>query len=101
MKNVRNVIACALIPLMCGIGTAHAQGQGIGRSGSYGPRWDTGITMSMDKLSPEQRDQVIQIKAKMMQMEMEHQETMTKMEMQFEQTMMQLQKQLLDVFKGH
>src|SRR5260221_3905732 len=99
MKNVRNAIACALLPLVCGVGAVHAQGQGIGHNGSYGPPWDTGITMSMDRLTPEQQDRVIQIKTKMMQMEMDHQEAMTKMEMQFEQTMMPLRKQLLEVFR--
>lgn len=101
MKHVRNAIACALLPLVCGVGAAHAQGQGIGRNGSYGPSWDTAITMPMDKLTPEQQDHVVQIKAKMMQMEMDHQEAMGKMEMQFEQSMMQMQKQLLEVFRGH
>ncbi|MGF6852872.1 hypothetical protein B0G69_2766 [Paraburkholderia sp. RAU2J] len=57
--------------------------------------------MMMDKLTPEQRTQAINIQQKMMQMEMDHQDAMSQMEMKHEREMMQLQDQLLDLFKGH
>ncbi|MBN3760635.1 hypothetical protein [Burkholderia sp. Ac-20365] len=101
MKTFRNAILCAVVPLACAIGATHAQAQGIGRSGMYGPWWDSPVTMSMDKLTAQQRNEVVQIKNKMMQMTMEHDQTMAKMEMEFMQSMMDLQKQLLDVFRGH
>lgn len=101
MKTVRNAILCAVVPLVCAIGATHAQAQGIGRSGSYGPWWDSPVTMSMDKLSAQQKNDVVQIRSKMMQMTMEHEQAMAKMEMEFMQTMMDLQRQLMDVFRGH
>jgi hypothetical protein len=101
MKTVRNVILCAVVPLVCAMGATHAYAQGIGHSGTYGPMWDNPVTMSMDKLTAQQRNEVVQIKSKMMQMTMEHEQAMAKMEMDFMQTMMDLQKQLLDVFRGH
>jgi hypothetical protein len=57
--------------------------------------------MSMDKLTAQQRNEVVQIRSKMMQMTMEHDQTMAKMEMDFMQSMMDQQKQLLDVFRAH
>ena len=101
MKTVRNTLLCAVVPLVCALGAPHAQAQGIGRSGSYGPWWDSPVTMSMDKLTAQQRSEVVQIRNRMMQMTMEHEQTMAKMENEFMQTMMDLQKQLLDVFRGH
>jgi hypothetical protein len=101
MKTVRNAVLCTLIPLMCAVGTAHAQGGGIGHNGSYGPMWDTPVTMSMDKLTPQQRDEVVQIKSRMMQTAMEHEQAMAKMEHDFMQSMMEMQKQLLELFRGH
>jgi len=101
MKTVRNALLCAVVPLVCALGAPHAQAQGIGRSGSYGPWWDSPVTMSMDKLTAQQRSEVVQIRNRMMQMTMEHEQTMAKMENEFMQTMMDLQKQLLDVFRGH
>jgi hypothetical protein len=101
MKTVRNAILCAVVPLVCAMGATHAQAQGIGRSGTYGTMWDSPVTMSMDKLTAQQRNEVVQIKSRMMQMTMEHEQAMAKMEMEFMQTMMDLQKQLLDVFRGH
>jgi hypothetical protein len=101
MKIVRKAILCALVPLVCAVGAAHAQGGGIGHNGSYGPRWDSPVTMSMDNLTPQQRNAVVQIKSKMMQTAMEHDHAMAKMEMDFMQSMMEMQKQLFDVFRGH
>ena len=102
MKTVRNAVLCTLIPLMCTVGTAHAQGGGgIGHSGSYGPWWDTPVTMSMDKLTSQQKDEVIRIKSRMMQTSMEHEQAMAKMENDYMQTMMEMQKQLLELFRGH
>ena len=101
MKTARNAILCAMVPLFCAMGTTHAQAQGIGRSGSYMPWWDSPVTMSMDKLTAEQRSEMVQIKGKMMQMTMEHEQAMTKMDMQYMQSMMDLQKQLLDLYRGH
>ena len=101
MKTVRNAILCAVVPLACAIGATQAHAQGIGHSGTYGTMWDSPVTMSMDKLTAQQRNEVVQIKSRMMQMTMEHEQTMAKMENEFMQTMMDLQKQLLDVFRGH
>jgi hypothetical protein len=101
MKTVRNTLLCAVVPLICALGAPHAEAQGIGRSGTYGPWWDSPITMSMDKLTAQQRSEVVQIRNRMMQMTMEHEQAMAKMESEFMQTMMDLQKQLLDVFRGH
>lgn len=101
MKTVRNALLCAVVPLVCALGATHAQAQGIGGSGSYGPWWDSPVTMSMDKLTAQQRSEVVQIRNRMMQMTMEHEQAMAKMESEFMQTMMDLQKQLLDVFRGH
>ena len=55
----------------------------------------------MDKLTPEQRGQAIDIQEKMMKMDIEHQQAAARMDMKYAQVMMQLQTQLLDVFRGH
>jgi hypothetical protein len=97
MKTIRKIILCAMVPLSMAAGSAHAQG--LGRSGTYLMPQD--YHMMMDKLTPEQRTQAINIQQKMMQMEMDHQEAMSQMEMKHEHEMMQMQNQLLDLFKGH
>jgi hypothetical protein len=61
------------------------------------PNWG----MMMDKLTPEQRGQAIDIQEKMMKMDIEHQQAAARMDMKYAQVMMQLQTQLLDVFRGH
>ncbi|MEX3790381.1 hypothetical protein [Paraburkholderia sp. BR14374] len=100
MKTVRNAVLCTLVPLLCAVGTAHAQG-GIGHSGSYGPWWDTPATMSMDKMTPQQRDKVVQMEHRMMQTAMKHDQAMAKMESDFMHSMMEMQKQLLELYRGH
>ncbi|MGF6638264.1 hypothetical protein OKW30_006006 [Paraburkholderia sp. Clong3] len=97
MKPIQKVILYGMLPFVLAAGAAHAQG--IGRSGTYTmpPDW----AMMMDKLTPEQRSQAIDIQEKMMKMDMEHQQAMAQMEMKHAQAMMQLQTQLLDIFKGH
>ncbi|MGF6595756.1 hypothetical protein P3T23_000463 [Paraburkholderia sp. GAS448] len=97
MKSIRQMVLCGMLPLVLAAGTAHAQG--IGHSGMYTmpPNWG----MMMDKLTPEQRSQAIDIQEKMMKMDMEHQQATAQMEMKYAQAMMQLQTELLDIFKGH
>jgi len=97
MKSIRKVLLCGMLPFVLAAGAAHAQG--IGRSGTYTmpPNWG----MMMDKLTPEQRSQAIDIQEKMMKMDMEHQQASAQMEMKYAQSMMQLQTELLDLFKGH
>jgi hypothetical protein len=97
MKTIRKIILCAMFPLSIAAGSVHAEG--IGRSGTYLMPQD--YQMMMDKLTPEQRTQAINIQQKMMQMEMDHQEAMSQMEMKHERKMMQMQSQLLELFKGH
>ena len=97
MNSIRKVILCAMLPLALVTGLAHAQG--IGHSGTY--LMPPNYGMMMDKLTPEQRTQAVNIQQKMMQMEMEHQDAMSHMEMKHEHEMMQMQNQLLDLFKGH
>ncbi|MFM0395030.1 hypothetical protein [Paraburkholderia phytofirmans] len=97
MKTFRKIILWAMIPLSIVAGSAHAEG--IGRSVTYLMPQD--YQMMMEKLTPEQRTQAINIQQKMMQMEMDHQEAVSQMEMKHEREMMQLQNQLLDLFKGH
>jgi hypothetical protein len=54
-----------------------------------------------DKLTPEQRDQFVRIKTKMMQAQMEHGQAVTQMDMKYAQAMMEMQKQLMDLYRGH
>jgi hypothetical protein len=97
MKSIRAVMMCCMLPLALAAGAAQAQG--IGHAGTY--LMPPNYSMMMDKLTPEQRTQAIGIQQKMMQMEMEYQDTMAQMEMKHTHEMMQMQNQLLDIFKGH
>ncbi|WP_341317260.1 hypothetical protein WN982_38900 [Paraburkholderia sp. IMGN_8] len=97
MKSIRTIILCGLLPLALAAGSVQAQG--IGRAGTY--VMPPNYSMMMDKLTPEQRTQAIGIQQKMMQMEMEYQDTMAQMEMKHAHEMMAIQNQLLDLFKGH
>jgi len=99
MKTVRKAVLCALIPLMGAVGTAHAQG-GIDHNASRGPWWDTPVTSSTDTLTPQQRDEVVKIKSKMMKTAMEHDKAMVKMDSEFMRSMMEMQKQLLELYRG-
>ena len=97
MKSIRRVLLCGMLPFVLAAGAVHAQG--IGHSGTYTmpPNWG----MMMDRLTPEQRSQAIDIQEKMMKMDMEHQQASAQMEMKYAESMMQLQTELLDLFKGH
>jgi hypothetical protein len=97
MNSLRKILLCGLLPLAFAAGSVHAQG-GIGHSGMYTmpPNWGL-----MDKLPPEQRTQAIGIQQKMMQMEMDYQDTVAKMEMKHAHEMMQMQNELLNLYKGH
>ena len=97
MKSIRAALMCGLLPLALVAGSVQAQG--IGRAGTY--LMPPEYSMMMDKLTPEQRAQAIGIQQKMMQMDMEFQDTMAQMEMKHAHEMMQMQNQLLDIFKGH
>ena len=97
MKSIRALMMCSLLPLALIAGSVQAQG--IGRAGTY--LMPPNYGMMMEKLTPEQRTQAIGIEQKMMQMEMEYQDTMAQMEMKHAHEMMQMQNQLLDIFKGH
>jgi hypothetical protein len=100
MKTVRKIVLCALLPALCAAGAVHAQGGGIGRSGTYGPAWSGDMMLPMDSLSAQKRDQAVQIREKMMQMEMDHEEEMMQTEMKYDQAMMQMHKALLDLYRG-
>jgi hypothetical protein len=97
MKSLRKIFLCGAIPLLLAAGSAHAQG--IGHSGMYvrPPNWD----MMMEKLTPEQRSQAIDIQMKMMKMEMDYEQAKAQMEMKHAAEMMQMQTQLLQLYKGH
>lgn len=97
MKTIRAAVMCCLLPVVFAVGSAHAQG--IGRAGTY--LMPPNYSMMMDKLTPEQRTQAIGLQQKLMQMDMEYQDTMAQMEMKHMHEMMQVQNQLLDLFKGH
>jgi len=58
------------------------------------------VVISMDKLSPSQRDQFVQIKTKTMQIEMEHEQAVAQMDMKYQQSMMEMQRQLMELFRG-
>lgn len=93
MQVIKKIALYTAVPFLLAIATIPAQA-----SARYVPP-DAG--MSMDKLTPEQRTQAIEIKEKLMHMEMEHQEAMAAMETQHAHAMMQLEMQLLDLYKGH
>lgn len=59
-------------------GAPSAKAQGIGRSGSYVRPPNADSVISMDKLLPLQRDQFMQIRTRMMQAEMEHEQARCK-----------------------
>jgi hypothetical protein len=58
------------------------------------------VVISMDKLSPSQRDQFVQIKTKTMQIEVEHEQAVAQMDMKYQKSMMEMQRQLMELFPG-
>lgn len=100
MFTTRKLMMCAMVPLLLAIGTA-ANAQGIGRSGTYVRPPNAEVVISMDKLTPGQREQFVQIKTKMMQAEMEHEQAVTQMDVKYQLAMMEMQKQLMDLYRGH
>ena len=99
MFTTRKLMTCALLPLVLAFG-ATADAQGIGRSEmSVGPS-STAVVISMDKLTPGQRDQVVQIKSRMMQAQMEDDQAVMQTDAKYQQSMMEMQMQLLALYRG-
>ncbi|MFP3557344.1 hypothetical protein SB861_42650 [Paraburkholderia sp. SIMBA_049] len=98
MFTTRKLMTCALVPLVLAFG-ATADAQGIGRSElSVGPS-STAVVVSMDKLTPGQRDQAVPIKTKMIQIEMEHEQAVAQMDMKYQQSMTEMQRQLMELYR--
>jgi hypothetical protein len=93
MQVIKKIMLCTAVPFLFAIGTAPAHA-----GARYVPP-DAG--MSMDKLTPEQRDQAIEIKEKLMGMEMEYEEALAAMQSKHAHAMMKMEMQLLDLYKGH
>jgi hypothetical protein len=94
MKKIGNMTFVGLFALLLSANIVHAQGMGTGQGG-YAPNWQM-----MEKLTPDKRQQAIEIQQKMMQMQMDRDEKMIQMEMKYRHDMMQMQYQLLDLYKG-
>ncbi|MGU7779197.1 hypothetical protein [Burkholderia sp. PU8-34] len=102
MKTVRMAILSALVPLVCTVGAAHAQGQGIGHNGSYGPRWDGPVKTAMDTLTPQQSNDAIPVRSEMMQTSSTaHEQSGAKMDNDFMQSSTEMQKRWREFYRGH
>lgn len=72
MKSIRKAALCVMLPLMLGATAAHAGEVMPFSEHSY-------ETMAMEKMPMEQRKQALEMKKKIMQMEMKHDKEMLEM----------------------
>ncbi|MGF6920682.1 hypothetical protein [Paraburkholderia sp. 40] len=100
MLTIRKLMMCAAVPLVLAFG-ATANAQGVGGNEMYVAPSGTEVVIAMDKLAPGQRDQVVQIKTRMMQMEMEHREAIMQVDTKYQRSIMEMQMQLLSLYRGH